>query len=292
MARNNKFDNIDIIMDSATMTESNEFSHAKNEVGKVLEIDLKQIEDNPYQPRLEIRNDELIDLSNSILENGLLQPVLLNRISNDKYQVIAGHRRVAAHKLLHMDTVQSIIISSIDTTDKSYTKRMSVNALIENLQRENLDVIETSISLQNLLNEKIYKTKDALSKAIGKKNAYVSKILSILKLNEYIINDLRINKTIKDIEILYELQKITNSKLQIQLYKEIVKGKLTRSELREYNKKNILSSEKVKIVQRKEKYEIKQSNNKIMINFLDKSFPADKKKVIYDEIEQILAKIL
>jgi len=91
--------------------------------------------------------------------------------------------------------------------------------------------------LQNLLNEKVFNTKQELARAIGKTSAYVSKILSILKLENEIIKDLEDHKSVKDLEVLYELQKIKDPKIQIKLYYKIIEGNFTRNELREYNKK-------------------------------------------------------
>ena len=239
MARKTKFENIDSIMSSAAMSETEKkFSHAKiNEKTIVKKISIKNIIDNPYQPRLQINNKELIELANSIKENGLLQPVSLNKIGKNKYEIIAGHRRVAAHKLLKISEISSIIVTELDRNDSEYKSKMAVNALIENIQRENLDVLETALSMQNLLDKSIFKTKGELAKATGKGSTYITKILSILKLDDRIIKDLQDNKSIKDLESLYELQKIEDKEIQYNLYKKLIKANYTRQELREYNKK-------------------------------------------------------
>ena len=238
MARKTRFDNIDKIMNSAAMNETEkEFSHAKTNKDLIHEIDVKNIDENPFQPRLQIKNEDLLELASSITENGLLQPIVVNKISKNKYEVIAGHRRLLAHKLLKKKTIKSIISLELSREDNSYKSKMAIIALIENIQREDLDILETAISLQNLLNEKVFNTKQELARAIGKTSAYVSKILSILKLENEIIKDLEDHKSVKDLEVLYELQKIKDPKIQIKLYYKIIEGNFTRNELREYNKK-------------------------------------------------------
>jgi len=287
MARNTKFDNIDEIMGSAAMSESDkDIIDTRN----ILEIQISKITDNPFQPRLEMKNDDLVALANSIQENGLLQPILLNKLSANKYEVVAGHRRVAAHKLLKNKTIKAIVISNIDSTDEEYEKIMAINALIENLQRQDLDILETAIAFQNLLNKKIYNTKDQLAKATGKTNVYVSKILSVLKLDKMIIEDLEKNKTIKDMEILYELQKILDSEIQLKIYEEIVRGRLTRAELREYNKRNIT----IPVQKTKQKnnniFRIECKKNNTTIKFSTENLTENQKIKINEEFETILKK--
>lgn len=284
MARKSKFEDIELIMDSAAMSESDkvEFSHAKkNDANMVVEVKISKISDNPYQPRLEMKNEELLELANSIQINGLLQPVALNKVGKDSYELVAGHRRVAAHKLLKEKTIKSIIVSEINKNDSDYGSKMAVNALIENLQRSDLDVLETAISLQNLLNEKIFKTKNDLAKATGKTNAYISKVLSVLRLDNEIINDLKLNKSIKDIEALYELQKITDIEIQLSLYKELIKGNLTRNEIREYNKKRKISINQKKITS--VPYELKVGSKKLNLSTNNECL--NKEEIINFELE-------
>ncbi len=284
MARKDKFEDIDEIMGSAAMAETD----TEEIFNEIIEVTLSKITDNPYQPRLEMKNDDLIELSNSIVENGLLQPILLNKIDNKKYQVIAGHRRLAAHRFLKYKSISAIVVSKLEEDTTEYKKTMAISALVENLQRKDLDVLETAIAFQNLLNEKIYDTKDKLAKATGKTNAYVSKILSVLKLDSEIIRDLELNKSIKDIEALYELQKINDAEIQLKLYEELVKGKLSRNELREYNKKNMSTDKKEKITQKNSNvYKIEKKKETITIKYNTSKLSDDKKTSLNDEIVKI-----
>jgi len=291
MARKSRFDNIDAIMNSAAMTESEkEFSHAKINNMEIKDIKLENITENPYQPRLQIKNEEIIELANSIKENGLLQPIVLNKISKNKYEVIAGHRRLIAHKLLKEKTIKGIISLELSRDDESYKSKMAVHALIENIQRENLDMLETAISFQNLLNERIFKSKNDLAISIGKNNTYVSKVLSILRLNSKIIKDLEENKTIKDLEVLYELQKIKDDGIQVKLYNELKKGKFTRQELRQYNKAQKDSKKENKTEIKKKPYELKITNTKMSLNSTLSDLNKEDIISMEKEINQILEK--
>ena len=291
MARKSKFDDIDSIMSSAAMSETvKEYSDDKlKRKNDVLEINVANIVDNPFQPRLQIKNEELIELANSINENGLLQPIILNKLQKNKYELIAGHRRLEAHKLLKRKTIKSIIVMELSKDDPEYVHKMAINALIENIQRQDLDILETAISMQNLLNEKIFKTKDELAKATGKNNAYISKVLSILKLDDEIIKDLEINKSIKDIEALYELQKIDDKKVQYKLYNELIKGNFSRQELREYNKKQKQNKDN-KIIVKKIPYALKVTNKNISLSTNLDTLNEKEKELFEKDIKNILKK--
>ena len=291
MARKSKFDDIDSIMSSAAMSETvKEYSDDKlKRKNDVLEINVANIVDNPFQPRLQIKNEELIELANSINENGLLQPIILNKLQKNKYELIAGHRRLEAHKLLKRKTIKSIIVMELSKDNPEYVHKMAINALIENIQRQDLDILETAISMQNLLNEKIFKTKDELAKATGKNNAYISKVLSILKLDDEIIKDLEINKSVKDIEALYELQKIDDNEVQYKLYNELIKGNFSRQELREYNKKQKQKKDN-KIIVKKLPYALKVTNKNIALSTNLDTLNEKEKELFEKDIKNILKK--
>ena len=289
MARKTKFDKIDLIMGSAAMSEQEKnFSHAKIDKNSIYEIKIKNIVSNPYQPRLQMNKDELMELAKSIEENGLLQPILLNRVGEDKYELIAGHRRLEAHKILKKETIKAIIVSDIKNKDAQYKNKMSINALVENMQRQNLDLLEIALSMQNLLNEKIFKTKSELAKSLGKTITYVSKILSIINLDNRIIKDLEKNKSIKDLESLYELQKIDDKEKQYKFYLELINGKITREYLREYNKK--LKSKDNTKNSKKIPYSLKVNKSKLILNTDLKNLDEEKRKNFEEEIKQVINK--
>jgi ParB family chromosome partitioning protein len=110
------------------------------------EIEISMIETNPWQPRTTFDEEALIELSNSIREVGIIQPLTLRKISDDKYQIIAGERRFRASKMAGLTKIPAYIRESDDSN-------MLELALIENIQREDLDAIEVAVSYQRLIDE-------------------------------------------------------------------------------------------------------------------------------------------
>ena len=110
------------------------------------EVPLSELKENPYQPRIEIKSEEVQELANSIKEMGLLQPILVAKFGKE-YYIIAGHRRVEAHKLLGKENIKARIMRKVDD------KTLASISLIENLQREDLDIIETAIAIKRYKEE-------------------------------------------------------------------------------------------------------------------------------------------
>jgi len=154
------------------------------------EIPIFSLKENPYQPRIEIKPEEIRDLANSIREKGLLQPILVAK-ADTGYYIIAGHRRVEAHKWLGKDKIKARVI-------KASEEDLASISLIENLQREDLDLIETAMALKKY-KEEFNKSYSEIAKEIGKSKSYVIKILNILNLPTEIIQDIKENKSTKDI---------------------------------------------------------------------------------------------
>ena len=138
------------------------------------EIELSRIEANPFQPRTKFDEESLKELAESIKEIGLIQPITLRKIANDKYQVIAGERRLRAAQLAGMHTIPAYIRKAKD-------EGMLEMALVENIQREDLDAIEIALSYQRLLEELEF-TQEELSARIGKKRSTIANYLRLLKL--------------------------------------------------------------------------------------------------------------
>ena len=158
------------------------------------EVPLFGLKENPYQPRMEIKSEEVQELANSIQENGLLQPILVARFGKE-YYIIAGHRRVEAHKLLGKENIKARIIRNVDD------KTLASISLIENLQREDLDIIETAIAIKRY-KEEFNKTLDEIGKELGKTKSWISRILSVLSLPQEIIDDIKNNKSTSDVNSL------------------------------------------------------------------------------------------
>ena len=254
--------------------ETEKVSHAK-----LQEVPLDQIESNPLQPRFNIDSEELNELAESIKENGLLQPVLVDKKSNGKYTLIAGHRRVAAYKKLGKSTIP-VVEYSQDNKDSS--EKLLTLALLENIQRVNLSPIEVAISFKQALDSKIFDSAESFSKKIGKSKSYVSKMLSLLKLDKKIIDDLVQNRSVKDFEALYLLQKIKDEQLQLELYEELKNGRIKREDIQNRIKNLKVSHAKP--------YEIKMSKTSLKFNVDLKSIDDDKKKSLEEELKALIKK--
>ncbi len=155
----------------------------------VLELDIDIIKPNPYQPRKTFNKQSLQELSESIVEHGLLQPVVVYDNGDGDYILIAGERRLRASKLAGLSNIKAIV-AEVDQ------KRMRELALIENIQREELSPIELALSYQELIVEYNI-THEELSKRINKSRAQITNTLRLLQLNEDIkqmINDEKISQ--------------------------------------------------------------------------------------------------
>ena len=205
------------------------------------EIEISKIEANPWQPRTTFDEEALQDLANSIKEVGIIQPLTLRKVSENRYQIIAGERRFRASKLAGLEKVPAFIRESDDD-------RMLELALIENIQREDLDAIEISLSYQRLLDE-CQITQEELSERVGKKRSTVANYLRLLKLPAVI------QKAIRDREISMgharAIINIEDSETQIMLYKQIVKYDFSVRKIEEIVRK-INSEESQEKEQKKE----------------------------------------
>lgn len=139
----------------------------------VREIDLSEIRSNPYQPRTEFNQDKLNELADSIKEHGLLEPVILKK-SIKGYELVAGERRCKAARIAGLTTIPAIVK---DFTDQE----MMELALIENVQREDLNPIEEAKAYKNIM-EKLNMTQDECAKRFSKSRSYVTNLLGLLTL--------------------------------------------------------------------------------------------------------------
>lgn len=142
--------------------------------GSILEIPLTQIEVNPFQPRTHFDQQALQELADSIKVHGIIQPITLRKLARDQYQLISGERRFQASKLAGLTSVPAYIRSADD-------QQMLEMALIENIQRENLNAIEVALSYQRLMSECNLKQEE-LGDRVGKNRATVTNYLRLLKL--------------------------------------------------------------------------------------------------------------
>lgn len=142
------------------------------------------IEPNPYQPRMSFDQEALEELSESIKTLGLIQPITVRRKEDGRYQIISGERRFRASKLAGMDMIPAYIRDAND-------QGMLEMAIVENIQRENLDPIEVAMSYQRLI-EECNLTQEQMAIRVGKKRASVTNFLRLLKLPAKIQHDLKV----------------------------------------------------------------------------------------------------
>ncbi len=142
--------------------------------GAIANLPVGKIETNPFQPREDFDEAALTELSQSILQQGIIQPLTVRKLGYDKYQLISGERRFRAAKIAGVESVPCYIRVAND-------EQMLEWALIENIQRENLNAIEIAISYNRLI-EECSLTQDELSKKVGKNRSTVTNFLRLLKL--------------------------------------------------------------------------------------------------------------
>jgi ParB family chromosome partitioning protein len=178
------------------------------------EVDISNIEANPFQPRTKFDEEALKELASSIAEIGLIQPITLRKISGDKYQIIAGERRFRAAQIAGLTSIPAYIRKAKD-------EGMLEMALVENIQREDLDSIEIAMSYQRLIEELEF-TQEELSSRVGKKRSTIANYMRLLKLPAIIQKGL-IEKEIS-MGHARAIINIENEETQILLFNQIVKN--------------------------------------------------------------------
>ena len=178
------------------------------------EIELSKISVNPNQPRREFDPVALQELSDSIAEIGIIQPITLRQLSEDNYQIIAGERRYRASIQAGLSTIPAYIRTASDES-------VMEMALIENIQREDLNAVEVALAYQQLL-EQYNLTQERLSERVGKKRTTIANYLRLLKLPAPIQVALK-NKEI-DMGHARALLALDAPQLQIQVFHEILKN--------------------------------------------------------------------
>jgi ParB family chromosome partitioning protein len=138
---------------------------------------------NPYQPRTSFDEEALADLAQSISELGIIQPITVRKINDGSYQLVSGERRLRASKLAKLDSIPAFVREANDQESLEM-------ALVENIQREDLDPIEIALSYQRLIDE-IDLTQESMSKRVGKKRSTITNYLRLLKLHPKVQGALR-----------------------------------------------------------------------------------------------------
>jgi ParB family chromosome partitioning protein len=203
---------------------------------RVVEIDLTSIDRNPEQPRQHFDEEELRSLADSIDRMGLKQPILVKQATGGRYIIAAGERRFRAHQLLGRETIFAII------TDGD----LDEIALIENLQRADLDAMEEARAFARLLERHSY-THEELGRIVSRSQGEIARTLATLKLPEAMLQEYSaFRKTISK-SILQELAFIDDAVLRQELWEEAKAGKLTIRGLRETKKNPAIIQERAKV---------------------------------------------
>ena len=237
---------------------------------EIIEVNINELRPNPYQPRKKFDDDALKDLAQSIKEHGVFQPIIVKK-SIKGYEIIAGERRVRASSMVGLEKIPAIVRNLND-------EQMMEIALLENLQRENLNAIEEANAYKSML-ENLSLTQDELAKRVGKSRSHVTNTLGLLRLPREVQELVSSNKiSMGHARVLSKLE--SNEKI-IEIAHKIVDEKLP---VREIENQTEVEEKKIKI-ERKEgtkdttyKYvedlfrdkldtKVKIKNNKIEISF-------------------------
>lgn len=222
-----------LLKDPQNDIKSAEDKNADKLVGNIIELDLEYIEVNPFQPRTSFNEESLRELASSIRELGVIQPITVRKLEFNKYQLVSGERRFRASKLLGLETIPAYIRIANDQESLEM-------ALVENIQRQDLDPIEIALSYQRLMDE-INLTQEQLSERVGKNRSTIANYLRLLKLDPIIQTGMRdgflsmghgralIN--VEDPQIQLEIyEKILTSALSVRETEKLVRDLNSREE--------------------------------------------------------------
>ena len=261
---------LDALLGEVSEAYENEGTQKDN----IIDISLKDIKANPYQPRKSFDEESLYELSESIKEDGLIQPIVVVEDDLDGYILVAGERRFRASKLAKLKTIRSIVLSTDETTMRKF-------ALIENIQREELNAIELANAYNELINyQKI--TQEELAKTIHKSRTHITNTIRLLQLSS------KTQKALLEKKISAGHAKVMvglDEKQQLLVLNSIIGQKLSvrevESMIKDMKVSNKTVSQKTKVKQydfsnlQEKFYDLgfksKISNNKLIVEFKDES---------------------
>lgn len=250
----------------------------------VTEINIDEIRSNPYQPRRTFDTETLNELAKSIEEYGVVQPVIVKK-SIKGYELIAGERRTKAAKIAGLKVIPAIVKDFDD-------QQMMEIALIENIQREDLNPMDEAVSINNIIKLRGY-TQDEFANKFGKSRTYVTNILGLLKLPEDVKK--MVEKRTLSMSHARVLSKIDDEEKVVRLAKQVITDELSVRELEKITQDDKKEIEVVKNKSGGYDHKYRMYENIIMDN-LDTKVRVSKKKIeIYfdgvNELEEILSKM-
>lgn len=232
--------------------ENNRFNNSDSSIS-FNEISVDSIDLNPFQPRTNFNKKDIDNLASSIKVLGLIQPITV-KVDNDRYELISGERRLRAFKLLKINNIPAYVRKADDQASLEM-------ALVENIQRKDLDPIEIAISYSRLIDELNISQED-MSKRVGKDRSTISNYIRLLRLDPIIQSGIRDNfismghgRTLINVDskekqlIIYE--KILRSGLSVRQTEKIVKDLNQKKKKKEFSKNDSSLEKKIKILQKK-----------------------------------------
>ena len=218
-----------LLQDSKTDQSKEKGLTKSPQVGTIVELELGLIELNPFQPRTQFNEESIRELATSIQELGVIQPITVRKISDTNFQLVSGERRLRATRLLDLTTIPAYIRIAND-------QEALEMALVENIQRQDLDPIEVALSYQRLMDD-VKLTQEQMSQRVGKKRSTIANYLRLLKLEPLIQTGMR--DGFISMGHGRAIININSHSDQIRIYKEILSKKLsvraTESLVKSYN---------------------------------------------------------
>ncbi len=226
------------------------------------EIPVAQITPNPDQPRQVFDEEALAELATSIRELGIIQPLTLRSMGDNSYQIISGERRYRAAQLAGLETVPAYIRTANDS-------EVTEMALIENIQREDLNAIEIALTFRKLIDQ-YHLTQERLSERIGKKRATIANFLRLLKLPAEV--QLGLHDHTLDMGHARALLSLDDPKLQLKLYNETVKRGLSVRQVEQRAKQMQEAADNERAAQSGERKPMRAKDYEILQRHLASSF--------------------
>ena len=206
-----------LLNDSKKTIDSENDINSAGIIGSIIDLPLDKISANPFQPRTHFNDEALKELSNSIKELGIIQPVTVRKVEENLFELVSGERRFKASKIAGLKSIPAYIRLANDQESLEM-------ALVENIQRQDLDPIEIGLSYQRLI-EEIDLTQDQLSERVGKKRSTITNYIRLLKLDPIVQTGIR--DGFLSMGHGRALVNVDNIQTQLELYKLIVKKGLS-----------------------------------------------------------------
>ena len=239
-----------LLKDPSNDIQSVQDKNANKVIGSIIDLDIDAIDVNPFQPRTNFNEESLRELASSIKELGVIQPITVRKLGFNSYQLVSGERRFRASKLIGLETIPAYIRLANDQESLEM-------ALVENIQRQDLDPIEIALSYQRLIDE-INLTQEQMSERVGKKRSTIANYLRLLKLDPIIQTGMR--DAFISMGHGRALITIDDLSIQLDIYEKILSNKLsvrdTEVLVRNYNNDETVTTP------------VKKETNTTMPNFI------------------------